>query len=119
MLLPVIACVMPAALAVVEVPAAGNAVEDAPPAPTVPVQSALLGQQAMFPASSRAQLVFLGQQALLLPTEEQEIGHLESRRKRSKFMKYSSLDDSSESEAKKGEYSTASAGGKPRQAMRA
>lgn len=82
-----IACVMPAALAIVEVPVAGVAVEGAATGPTVPVQSALSGQHAMFPASSRAQLVFLGQQALLLPTEEQEVGHLESRRKRSKFMR--------------------------------
>ena len=81
------ACVMPAALAIVEVPVAGAAVEAAAAGPTVPVQSALSGQHAMFPASSRAQLVFLGQQALLLPTEEQEVGHLESRRKRSKFMR--------------------------------
>ena len=87
MLLPVIACVMPAALAIVEVPIAGVTVEGAAAGPTVPVQSALSGQHAMFPASSRAQLVFLGQQALLLPTEEQEVGHLESRRKRSKFMR--------------------------------
>jgi hypothetical protein len=34
-------------------------------APTVPVQAALNGQQAMWPASSSAQLVFTGQQALL------------------------------------------------------
>ena len=88
-----IACVMPAALAIVEVLAASNTVEGAPAGPTVPVQSALAGQHAMFPALSRAQLVFLGQQALLLPTEEQDVGHLESRRKRSKFMKYSSLED--------------------------
>ena len=87
MLLPVIACVMPATLAIVEVPVASIAVEGAAAGPTVPVQSALSGQHAMFPASSRAQLVFLGQQALPLPTEEQEVGHLESRRKRSKFMK--------------------------------
>lgn len=93
MLLPVIACVMAAAPAVAELPAADSAVEGAPAAPTVPVQSALFGQHAMFPASSRAQLVFLGQQALLLPTEEQEIGHLESRRKRSKLMRPSSLED--------------------------
>lgn len=84
---------MPATPAVVEVPAAGNAVECAAAGPTVPVQSALSGQHAMFPASSRAQLVFLGQQALLLPTEEQDMGHLESRRKRSKFMRPSSLED--------------------------
>ena len=93
MLLPVIACVMPAALAVVEVPSAASAVEGAAAGPTVPVQSAFFGQHAMFPASSRAQLVSLGQQALLLPTEEQEMGHLESRRKRSKFMRPSSLED--------------------------
>lgn len=92
-LLPVIACVMAAALAVVEVPATNDAVEDAAAAPTVPVQSALSGQHAMFPASSRAQLLFLGQQALLLPTEEQEMGHLESRRKRSRFMRPSSPED--------------------------
>ena len=85
MLLPVIACVMPAALAVVEVAVATITVEGAAAGPTVPVQSALFGQHAMFPASSRAQLVFLGQQALLLPTDEQEVGHLESRRKRSIF----------------------------------
>lgn len=93
MLLPVIACVMPAVLPVVGVPMAGNAVEGATAGPTVPVQSELLGQHAMFPASSRAQLVFLGQQALLLPTEEQEMGHLESRRKRSRFMRPSKLED--------------------------
>jgi hypothetical protein len=34
-------------------------------APTVPVQAALNGQQAMWPAASSAQLVFTGQQALL------------------------------------------------------
>lgn len=93
MLLPVIACVMAAAPAVVGLPAADSAVEGASAEPTVPVQSALFGQHAMFPTSSRAQLVFLGQQALLLPTEEQEIGHLESRRKRSKLMRLSSLED--------------------------
>lgn len=93
MLLPVIACVMPAALAVVEVPAAGNAVESATAGPTVPVQAALSGQHAIFPASSMAQLVFLGQQALSLPTEEQEMGHLESRRKRSKITRPSKLED--------------------------
>ena len=93
MLVPVIACVMAAAPAVVEVPAAGNAVEGATTGATVPVQSALSGQHATFPASSRAQLVFLGQQASLLPTEEQEMGHLESRRKRSKLMRPSSLED--------------------------
>ena len=84
---------MPAMPAVVEVPAAGNAVEGAAAGPTVPVQSALSGQHAMFPASSRAQLVFLGQQALLLPTDEQDMGHLESRRKRSKFIRPSSVED--------------------------
>lgn len=92
-LLPVIACVMAAGLAVAEVPATNDAVEEAAAAPTVPVQSALSGQHAMFPASSRAQLLFLGQQALLLPTEEQEMGHLESRRKRSRFMRPSSPED--------------------------
>ncbi len=84
---------MAAALAVAEVPATGNAVEGAAAGPTVPVQSALSGQHAMFPASSRAQLVFLGQQALLLPTEEHEVGHLESRRNKSKCMRPSSLED--------------------------
>lgn len=83
---------MAAALAVVRVPAACSAVEGAATGPTVPVQSALSGQHAMFPASSRAQLVLLGQQALLLPTEEQEIGHLDSRRKISKFMRPSNLE---------------------------
>ncbi len=73
----------------------------------------------MFPASSRAQLVFLGQQALLLPTEEQELGHLESRRKRSRFMRYSSFEDWSVSEGKKGEYWAASAVRRVRQAVRA
>ena len=92
MLLPVIACVMPVALVVVEVPAAGKAVDVATAGPTVPVQSAFSGQHAMFPAASRAQLVLSGQQALLLPTEEQEMGHLESRRKRSKFIRPSSMD---------------------------
>ena len=57
MLLPVIACVMAAALAV-EVPATVCAVEGAAAGPTVPVQSAFSGQHAMFPASSRAQFVF-------------------------------------------------------------
>lgn len=87
-----IACVIAAALALVEVPASGNVVEGPAAGPTVPVQSAFSGQHAIFPAWSRAQLVFLGQQAWLLPTEEQELGHLESRRKRSKFMRYSSLE---------------------------
>ena len=82
---------MAAALALVEVRASGSVVEAPVAGPTVPVQSALSGQHAIFPTSSRAQLVFLGQQAWLLPTEEQELGHLESRRKRSKFMRYSSL----------------------------
>ena len=36
-----------------------------PMAPTVPVQKALNGQQATCPASSRAQFVLTGQQALL------------------------------------------------------
>ena len=93
MLLPVIACVMAAALAVIEVPVSGSVVEDSAAGPTVPVQSALSGQHAMFPASSRAQLVFLGQQALLLPTEEQDMGHLVSRRKRSKFIRPSNRED--------------------------
>ena len=84
---------MAAALAVFEVPATSDAVEGPAAGPTVPVQSALSGQHAMFPTSSRAQLVFLGQHALLLPTEEQEMGHLESRRKRSKFRRPSSLED--------------------------
>ena len=44
------ACVMAAALAVVEVPATGNAVVGAAAGPTIPVQSALSGQHAMFPA---------------------------------------------------------------------
>lgn len=91
--LPVIACVIAAALVVVEEPATGDTVEAPAAGPTVPVQSALSGQHAMFPTSSRAQLVFLGQQALLLPTEEQELGHLESRRKRSTFMRPSSLEE--------------------------
>lgn len=91
--LPLIACVIAAALAVVEEPATGDTVEAPTAGPTVPVQSALSGQHAMFPISSRAQLVFLGQQALLLPTEEQELGHLESRRKRSTFMRPSSLEE--------------------------
>ena len=88
-----IACVIAATVTVVEVPATGSAVEGPAAGPTVPVQSALFGQHAIFPTSSRAQLVFLGQQALLLPTEEQEMGHLESRRKRSKFIRPSSLED--------------------------
>ena len=82
-----IACVMAAALAVAEVPANGIVVEAPPAGPTVPVQSALFGQHAMFPASSSAQVVFLGQQALSLPTEEHEMGHFESRRKRSIFIR--------------------------------
>ena len=90
---PVIACVMAAALAVVGEPAAGSAVEGPAAGPTVPVQAAFSGQHAMLPTSSMAQLVFFGQQALLLPTEEQEMGHLESRRKRSRFMSPSSLED--------------------------
>ena len=93
MLLPVIACVIAAAPAVVELPAAASAVAGASAGPTVPVQAALSGQHAMFPASSRAQLVFLGQHALSLPTEEQDIGHLESRRKRSRLMRPSSLEN--------------------------
>ena len=73
----------------------------------------------MFPASSRAQLVFLGQQALLLPTEEQEMGHLKSRRKSCKFIRPSSLEDWSALEAKKGEYWAASAVGRVRQVVSA
>ena len=88
-----IACVIAAAPAVVEVPAAGSVVEGPAAGPTVPVHFASFGQHPISPTSSRAQLVFLGQQALLLPTEEQEVGHLESRRKRSKFMRPSSLED--------------------------
>ena len=61
----------------------------------------------------------LGQQALLLPTEEQETAHLDSRRKRSEFMRMSSLVYSSVLEAMKFEYSAASAGGRARQMMRA
>jgi hypothetical protein len=41
--------------------------------PTVPVQCALNGQHAMWPASSRAQFVFTGQQALVYPMVEQEL----------------------------------------------
>lgn len=66
-----------------------------------------------------AQLVFLGQQALLLPTEEQEMGHLESRRKRFRLMRPSSLEDCSVVEATKGEYWAARAGGRVRQAVKA
>ena len=88
-----IACVIVAALAVVEVPATGGVVEGPATGPTVPVHFALSGQHPMFPTWSRAQLVFLGQQALLLPTEEQDIGHLASRRKRPKLMRLSSLED--------------------------
>ena len=61
----------------------------------------------------------LGQQALLLPTEEQETAHLESRRKRSEFIRMSSLVYSSVLEATKFENSAASAGGRARQMMRA
>ena len=61
----------------------------------------------------------LGQQALLLPTEEQETAHLESRRKRSEFMRKSSLVYSSVLEAMKFEYSAARAEGRARQTMRA
>ena len=91
-----IACVIAAALAVAEVPANGTVVEGPAAGPAVPVHLALSGQHPMFPTSSRAQLVFLGQQALLLPTEEQETAHLESRRKRSRFMRNSSRAYSSE-----------------------
>lgn len=42
-------------------------------APTVPVQDALNGQHAMWPAASRAQFVFTGQQALPYPMAEQEL----------------------------------------------
>jgi hypothetical protein len=41
--------------------------------PTVPVHFALNGQHAMWPASSKAQFVFTGQQALLSPMAEQEL----------------------------------------------
>jgi hypothetical protein len=42
-------------------------------APTVPVHNALNGQHAIWPAASRAQFVFTGQQALPNPTAEQEL----------------------------------------------
>jgi hypothetical protein len=41
--------------------------------PAVPVQYALNGQHAIWPAASRAQFVFTGQQALLYPIAEQEL----------------------------------------------
>ena len=113
-----IACVIAAVPAAVEVPANGTVVEGPAAGPTVPVQSALSGQHAMLPTSSRAQLVFLGQQALLLPTEEHETAHLESRRKRSELMRNSSLENSSLLEAMKSEYSAVRAGGRVRQTVR-
>jgi hypothetical protein len=58
-----------AALVVVVDPPRTKPVEveatDSVAAPTVPVQAALNGQHAMWPAASSAQLVFTGQQALL------------------------------------------------------
>ena len=43
------------------------------PTPITPVQKALMGQQAIWPAWSRAQLVFEGQQKFDPPRLEQEL----------------------------------------------
>ena len=74
------ACVIAAAGAAVGEPADGAFV-GATPASIVPVQTALLGQQATLPAWSRAQTAFLPQQTLA-PMFEQDVAHLSERRKR-------------------------------------
>ena len=86
MLPPLIACVIAAAFAVEDlVPAPGTPVATVG-VPIVPVHIALSGQHATSPASSRVQLVFLGQQAKLFRLE-QSLAHFESRRKRSRLIR--------------------------------
>lgn len=83
---PLIAWVIAAALAVDDPLLTAAALVAAVGDPAVPVQAALSGQHAIFPASSTAQLVFWGQQAMLFKLE-QSLGHFESRRKRSSLMR--------------------------------
>lgn len=80
------ACVIAVPLAVEDPTLAAGAPVAAAGVPAVPVHIALFGQHATFPASSRAQFAFLGQQAMLLRLE-QLLGHFESRRKRSRLMR--------------------------------
>jgi len=104
--------------AAVLLPAVGAPVAAAPPgSPRLPVQAALFGQQAMLPSPSRAQLVFLGQQAWLFMGQVLE--HFESRRKRSRWMRPLKFEAGLVFGARKGEYWIARAVGRARKKVRA